>query len=517
MDIPAQDAAEMAAQQTAAEQAKPVMEEVAISSDGRDITLAFMGALREVQDTVLRRLGNNYEVYRELRRDDQVHTCFQQRRLNLTARPLVIAPGGDRPIDVAAADFLRDNLAQIPFDRSSGMALWGLLYGYSVGECMLEIRERKVWLGKIKIRTPWRFRFDQAGGLRLLTRTNMITGELMPPRKFWVTSWGADNDDDPYGLGLAHQLYWPVFFKKQGLSFWLRALEKFGAPSTVAKYPAGSDKSVRDQALAVARQLRLDGAAAIPDTMVVSLLEAARGTVDQTTFHRQMNAAIAKIIVGQTMTTDDGSSLAQSEVHERMLEALTDSDAELLCEGFQNGPAAWLTGWNFPGAKTPVCSRPSPEDEAAAAELLEKRGKAVKAARDAGLEPVDDSIIPAFIPGWRLAPAPQTPALGAPVQRLALPAPAFAETGRDADLIDDFARDLDWEPIMTPIVERIAAFVESRPDLQTAANELGELLGDPANGQLVEVLGRALFEAKAAGAAGVAISEHQAAADRAVP
>lgn len=484
---------------------KPTYDEVAISSAGLDITVPFMGALRDVQDTVLRRLGNNYEAYRELRRDDQVHACFQQRRLALMGRPLLVKPGADDAKSVAAAEHLRLNLSQIAFDRTCGTKLWGAFYGHSVAECMWGQRDGKIWLNKPKVRTPWRFRFTHGGDLRLLTRGNQVQGEELPPRKFWTTSWGADNDDDPYGLGLAHQLYWPVFFKKQGLGFWLRALEKYGAPSTVAKYPAGAGKDVRDQALQVARQLRLDGAAAIPDTMLVDLLEATRGTVDQATFLRQMNAAIAKIILGQTMTTDDGASLSQSQVHMGVREELTDADAELQCESFQSGPATWLTEWNFPGAAVPQISRPSAEDETASAELLEKKGKAVKALRDAGLEPENDEVIQAFVgSGWKLVakPAATKPATG----------PAFAEA-RAADAIDDLADDLEWEPAMTPIADRLAAFVQDQPDLQTAADQLGQLLSDPASGQLVEVVARAMFEARLAGEAGLATSAEMARAD----
>jgi hypothetical protein len=485
---------------------KPTYDEVAISTASLDITIPFMGALRDVQDTVLRRLGANYDAYRELRRDDQVHACFQQRRLALMGRPLIVKPGADDPQSVAAADWLRLNLSQIPFDRTCGTKIWGAFYGHSVAECMWSQRDAKIWLDKPKVRTPWRFRFTHEGELRLLTRANQVTGEALPPRKFWTTSWNADNDDEPYGLGLAHQLYWPVFFKKQGLGFWLRALEKYGAPSTVAKYPSGSGKDVRDQALQVARQLRLDGAAAIPDTMIVDLLEATRGTVDQATFLRQMNASISKIILGQTMTTDDGASLSQSQVHMGVREELTDADAELQCESFQAGPATWLTEWNFPGAAVPQISRPSPEDEAASAELLEKKAKAVAALRDAGLEPESDEVIQAFVgPGWKLT---AKPAATRPPAR-----PAFAEGERDSDAIDTFVDDLDWEPMMTPIRDRLVAFVEAQPDLQTAADQLGVLLADPAGGQLVEQIGRSLFEARMAGLAGGALSADMAAAD----
>jgi len=495
---------------------KPVTDEIAISVAGVDITIPFMGALREVQDTVLRRLGNNYEAYRELRRDDQVAACFQQRRLALMGRPLLVKPGADDPLSVEAADHLRFNLSQIRFDQTCGTKIWGAFYGYDVAECMWGIVNSRVWLNKPKVRTPWRFRFTPSGELRLITRESMIEGQVLAPKKFWVTSWGADNDDDPYGLGLAHQLYWPVFFKKQGLGFWLRALEKYGAPSTYTTYPAGSDQQTQRDALDVARRLRLDGAAAIPEGMTVALLEAARGTVDQATFLRQMNASIAKIILGQTMTTDDGASLSQSQVHMGVREELTDADAELQCESFQNGPATWLTAWNFPGAAVPQISRPSPEDEAASAELLEKKGKAVKALRDAGLEPESDEIVQAFVgPGWKLTAMPAAPALTAPPARLALPSPStatFAEGG-DRDAIDEFVDELEWEEVMRPIRDRLVAFVEARPDLNDAINDLGELLADPAGGKLVELLGRSLFEARLAGQVGGATSAAMAAAD----
>lgn len=492
--------------------ARPVLEEIAVSGDGRDVTIPFMGALREVLDTVLRRLGHNYEAYREIRRDDQVHATFQQRRLALTSRPLVIEPGADDARSIAAADQLRRNLAAIPFDRTGDKMSWGQFYGYAVAECMWERRDGLVWLARPKVRTPWRFRFDQQGRLRLLTMRDAFEGELMPDRKFWVMSWGADNDDDPYGLGLAHQLYWPVYFKKQGLGFWLRALEKFGAPSTVVKYPSGSGRDVTEKALQVARQLRLDGAAAIPDTMVLELLEATRGTVDQATFHRQMQAAIAKIILGQTMTTDDGSSLAQGQVHMEVREELTDADAEIQCESFQNGPARWLTEWNFPGAATPIVSRPSPEDQSAAADLLTKKAQALKAMREAGLEPDDDTRLTITGPGWRPVARP-TPAEAAPPPPARAPAagPQFAEVSgpEPTDAIEDYTGAMDWEPVMASVRDQLVAFVEAQPDLQTAADQLGALLaGDGAAG-LQNLLARAMFEARMAGAGGAMLTDAQ--------
>jgi hypothetical protein len=88
--------------------------------------------------------------------------------------------------------------------------------------------------------------------------------------------------------------------------------------------------------------------------MAVELLEAARsGTADFAQLCRYMDAAIAKVILSQTMTTDDGASLAQAKVHSDVKLEVVKADADLLCESFNAGPATWWRDLNFPGAATP--------------------------------------------------------------------------------------------------------------------------------------------------------------------
>jgi phage gp29-like protein len=382
------------------DQMKPHRDEIATSRDGRDITRAFFGPLASPQDSVLQGRGQTWEAYRELRRDGQVHAAFLQRRSALLSRRLIVEPGAQDRQSVEAADQLRRNLQEIAFSRALKGMFWGFFYGYSVGECMWSWRDGMAWLAGVKVRTPWRFRFTPEGELRLLTRGNTYSGEQLPDRKFWVLSAGADNDDEPYGLGLAHQLYWPVYFKKQGLAFWLRALEKFGAPTAVGTYPAGSDKDTQDKLLAAAVAIRIDGAVVKPEGTVLELLEATRGTVDQATFLRQMNAEISKIIVGQTMTTDEGASLAQSEVHQNVKEEVARADAGELCESFRQGPARWLTAWNFPGAAVPRICRPSGEEEARASRLFQLNAETAAMMAAAGFE-ADDRTLATTYSGWQ--------------------------------------------------------------------------------------------------------------------
>lgn len=134
----------------------------------------------------------------------------------------------------------------------------------------------------------------------------------------------------PYGEELATWLYWPMRFKRMTTAEWVLFLEKFAAPTVVGRYPAGgaATREQIDALLAAARDVRRDTAAVIPEGMTLELLEASRsGQVEFGSLAAMMDATIAKTILGQTMTTDDGSSRSQAEVHERMRLQIIKSDA----------------------------------------------------------------------------------------------------------------------------------------------------------------------------------------------
>jgi hypothetical protein len=52
-----------------------------------------------------------------------------------------------------------------------------------------------------------------------------------------------------------------------------------------------------------------------------------------------MDECIAKVVLSQTMTTQDGSSLSQAQVHAGVKLEVVKSDADLLSDSFNAGPA----------------------------------------------------------------------------------------------------------------------------------------------------------------------------------
>lgn len=460
------------------------------------------------EDSILQSKGGieNLRIYRELLRDDQVASAWQQRRLALLRCETKVEPGADDAASVEAADALRAELAALAWDDITDKALYSVFYGWGVAEVLWRRDGNRVAFDAIRVRDRSRFRFDRDQRLYLWAQG----WRVMPDRKFWVMRSGADHHDEPYGLGIAHALYWPVFFKRNDIKFWLVFLEKFGMPTALAKVPAGqiTDPTVVAKAVAMLRQIATDAGVVVPDNVAVELLEAARGgAADYQSLHDAMNAAISKITVGQTMTVDNGSSRAQGEVHERVAEAIMQADSDLLCGSFNAGPVRWWTEWNYPSATPPKVWRDTkpPADLAARAERDERIVKL-------GYDPTEAYIRDTYGEGWVKRADPlsvigqamqqPTPANGgdaafAEGESVALAALRAARRGDQQAIVD--AAQMFAAQYRTVMGERVAQLLRAADfsdDPQTFLRKLDELLAEaPAQG-MIDKLTRALASSR---------------------
>ena len=340
--------------------AAPEMRQIATTQDGRDITRGYIDFLPYIQpqDRILRLRGSrNYQLYEDVLRDPQVQSVFGQRRRAVVAHMTEVTPGGTMRRDRMAADFITELLAHIKWDTVTNKMLYGRFYGYSVAEVLWVRDGAHVTIDALKVRNRRRFVFDPDFKPKLLTTENP-NGEMLPERKFWTLATGADHDDEPYGLGLAHWLYWPVFFKRNQIKFWLIASERFGQPTVVGKYPPSAGADEQDKLHDAVTSIRTDTGVTIPNDTIIELLEKAQsGSMDYAGLHDRLDAAISKVVVGQTMTTDDGSSRSQAEVHLDVRKDIITSDDCLICDSFNDSVVRWVCDWNFPGAAYPKVKR----------------------------------------------------------------------------------------------------------------------------------------------------------------
>ncbi|OGS90850.1 MAG: hypothetical protein A2Z95_06180 [Gallionellales bacterium GWA2_60_18] len=478
--------------------AKPEQNEIATTRDGRDITRGFVDGMPLLPTTdklLMLKSGGDLRIYQEVMRDEQVKACFEQRVRAVVSKPWEVRPGGKKLADKKAAEFIDEQLKAIRFDSITEKMLYGVFYGYGVAEAMYAVEDGKVVLdtsrGGIKVRDRRRFAFAPDMSLRLRTSSNPM-GEILPEKKFWHFATGSDHDDEPYGLGLAHWLYWPVFFKRSGVKFWLIFLEKFGMPTAVGKYQPGTSPTDQDKLLEALQAIQTDSAIIFPEGMTAELLEATRGgTADYTALYDRMDAAIARATLGQTASTQGtpgrlGNDDLQSDVRDDIVRA----DADLVCMSFNATVVKWLVEWNFPGAALPQVWRKF-EDEEDANQTAERDERICGMGFKPSLRYVHDTY------GGEWVERAATP-------DVALPSPAGGRGGEGEgaqfaelrpDVFDSFAEELagDWERVTDPLVAPIVALAAESASFEDFQARLPELIQGMDAGKLAESLAQGQF------------------------
>ncbi|MDR2018559.1 MAG: DUF935 domain-containing protein [Syntrophobacterales bacterium] len=350
-----------------------------IATTEKDIFQDYMGKGQINPDKVLRREsgGSGIELYEDLLRDDQVGSNLQTRALAVVGKEWDVTPASDKRIDQRIADYVKEVLLACNYDDARKTLLSGIVLGYKVSEVMWEYSEGQVWIKEIIGKASRRFTFDLERNLRLLTVRDMFEGEAVPPCKFIVYANASDNGS-PFGDGLGRSLYWPVWFKKNGVKFWMTFADKFASPTTIVKYPPGTPKEQQHDLLWAADAIQQESSIAIPNNVVIELLEATRsGTVNAyESLCNFMNASISKVILGQTLTTEIGSkgSYAASQTHNTVREDYIKADADSLSAALNSQLVRWIVDYNFSGVtKYPkVWIRTSPDKDL---KLLAERDK----------------------------------------------------------------------------------------------------------------------------------------------
>ena len=371
------------------------------------------------------------------------------------------------------------------FDALTLDLLDATLKGFSVGEVMWVARGAELVAARVLARDQRRFVFDIASAPRLLTKSNQLSGEALPERKFLVYSFGG-KDGTPYGLGLGHRLFWPVFFKRQGITFWLTALDKFGSPTALGKYPASAKPTEQAKLLAALQAIAREAGVIVPEGMEIELIEAKRaGTFD--TYERlcrYMDEQISETILGGSITTTPkatGLGSGVSKVQNECRLEIARADADLLSGRLNETLVRWISEYNVPGATPPAVWRDFEEPED-----LESRSKVDKTLHEMGYEPESvDYINETYGGKWvkKAAPAPVAVAgvPQPPAQFAESPAaasdPAQAHTADQLELAAA-AEQLagEWERLIGPRIDEIISMAESTGDLVTLRERLAELL-----------------------------------------
>ena len=323
-----------------------------IATRGRSIDFYGLGMYLPNPDPVLKALGKDIKVYRELRADAHVGGCIRRRKAAVKA----LEWGLDRDkAKSRVAKSIEAIFADLDLSRIITEMLDAVLYGYQPMEVMWgKVGGYLVPVDIVGKPADW-FVYDEENQLRLRTRQSPLKGEELPARKFLVPRQDASYDN-PYGFADLSMCFWPTTFKKGGLKFWVQFTEKYGAPWVIGKHPRSASDAETNLLLDRLEDMVQDAVAVIPDDSSVDIKEAAGKTGSTEVYERLLHFCRSEVsiaLLGQNQTTEANSNRASAQAGLEVTRDIRDGDKSIMEEAF-NTLIRWVCDLNFSDGARPT-------------------------------------------------------------------------------------------------------------------------------------------------------------------
>ena len=312
-------------------------------------------------DIVLRKQGKDMRIYKELLCDPHVFACIQSRKAGVLSLDWEINRGLDKDKNAEEIELL---LKKLDLHKLISDILDATQFGFQPLEIMWKkTKNGQIFPEKIIAKPPEWFCFDDDNLLKFRTKSNYY-GEIVPDKKFLLAQ-NNPSYNNPYGERTLSRVFWNVTFKKGGMKFWVVFTEKYGMPHLIGKHPRGATKEETNTLADMLEDMVQDAIAVIPDDSSVEIQEASKSSSAEIyeKLIDKMNAEISKAILGQTLTTEIGStgSYAASNTHMAVRQDIVDSDKKLV-ESVINKLIQWIYEINFSKEEIPKFELFEPED-----------------------------------------------------------------------------------------------------------------------------------------------------------
>lgn len=294
-------------------------------------------------DPVLKKMGRDISVYREILSDSHVGGCVRRRKAAIKGLEWRITPTGNEKTD----EILASLFDRLPVSQIINQILDAALFGYQALEVMWASENGLLLPTEIVGKPQEWFVFDEDNRLMLRTKENR-NGDIVPEKKFLLATQQADYMN-PYGRADLAMCFWAATFKKGGFKFWLEFAEKYGSPWLVGKYPRNANAHEIDELLDSMEKMLGTAVAAIPDDSSIDMLESgSKGGSSQVfdDFLRYCKSEIAIALLGQNQTTEAEANRASATAGLEVTRDIRDDDASMV-EGVFNQLLAWICELNF--------------------------------------------------------------------------------------------------------------------------------------------------------------------------
>jgi phage gp29-like protein len=312
-------------------------------------------------DPVLRKMGKDQKVYRELTTDARVGSNIASRKAGVLSMEWGIDRGKAKS---GAAKAISGLFAGLKVNRILSQILDAAYFGYQPLEVLWENAGGLILPRDVVAKPREWFAFGPDNELLLRTKASP-NGSPVPEKKFLCPVFNGSYEN-PYGERVLSRCFWPVTFKKGGLKFWVNFVERFGTPWIIGKLPRGTDKAKTDDLADLLEAMVQDAVAVIPDDSSVEIIEAA-GKGASSDLHRALvewcNSEVSTAILGHAGASESTpGKLGGENTAGDVKQEIVDADANMAIETV-NTLIGWIHELNFGAAsESPAFSMWQEED-----------------------------------------------------------------------------------------------------------------------------------------------------------
>ena len=271
-----------------------------------------------------------YKLYDIIKLDGHLESVMDKREMGITNKKVLFSPTGDT---AGIDELVRDKILESPwffdFQKYSAQAV---PFGHSLIELEPdfkngEIIAQTVLINRPNVRPEYNFvcktPYDLENGIYYADMFRDGVQHFADPiQSPYLVSVGGRKE---YGKLMTAAQY--VIYKRGGFGDWAQFAELFGMPFRVGKYNAYNDDQRKklEQGLS---NMGGAGYAVIPEGASLEFHD--NNHTGSSDIYKYLieacNAEMSKIFLGQTMTTENGSSHSQSKVHKDVEEEINLND-----------------------------------------------------------------------------------------------------------------------------------------------------------------------------------------------
>jgi phage gp29-like protein len=298
-------------------------------------------------DPVLKRMGCDITVYKEIQADAYVRGCAKGRKSAVLGLERGLERGTAKSRE---AKIIEDLLKDLPLQRIIAEMLEATQFGYAPMEVMWGKVGNWILPVDVKGKPQFWFLFDAQDQLRLRLLSDPM-GEVCPDRKFLLPRQEATYEN-PYGFPDLSACFWPATFKKGGMKFWVEFCEKYGQPFMIGKLPRNASDQEKKKLLDALDSMVQDAIGTIPDDNSVEIKESAGKAASSALFRDLRQACKEEISVVQLGHEGGALSTSGKLGNEIMADTvrrdIVDADKAIV-ETEMNKLIEWIWDYNFSG------------------------------------------------------------------------------------------------------------------------------------------------------------------------